>query len=154
MKRQITAIVTCFALALSGMAGTAVEAKSKKNNVVPLILGAAALGLLLNEMNKGKAQATVPTRGYSPYDDDYSDYFNPAPKPNRSRVVPAECLFEVNVNGKGRQVVSQRCMTELGMAKQLPAECAFDIRTYSGKRTVYGERCLRDYGYRIETAQY
>jgi hypothetical protein len=85
MKRQITAIVACFALALSGMAGTAVEAKSKKNNVVPLILGAAALGLLLNEMNKGKAQAAVPTRGYSPYDDDYNDYYNPAPKPNRNR---------------------------------------------------------------------
>ena len=68
--------------------------------------------------------------------------------------MPAECLFAVNVNGSGRQVVSQRCMTELGIGKHLPAECAFDIRTYSGKRTVYGERCLRDYGYRIETAQY
>ena len=44
MKRQITAFVTCIALALSGVAATPVDAKSKKNNVVPLILGSAALG--------------------------------------------------------------------------------------------------------------
>lgn len=144
MKRQLIAFATATALALSGLAAPA-EAKSKKNDVIKLLLGAAAVGLILNQMNQGKAQAVTP----QPYPNDWNNRY-----PAVGRSVPAECVMDVTVNGRLREVVSSRCLREFGVASQLPADCAFDIRTNAGTRTVYGPQCLRDYGYRIEQARY
>lgn len=149
MKRQMIAFAAATAVALSGLAAPA-EAKNKKNDMVKLLLGAAAVGLLLNQMNQGKAQAVTPLPGpqdWTSGDDGY-------PYPAVARSVPAECVMDVTVNGRLREVVSSRCLREFGIASQLPAECAFDIRTNAGTRTVYGPQCLRDYGYRIEQARY
>lgn len=147
MKRQMIAFATATALVLSGFAAPA-EARNKKNDMVKLLLGAAAVGLLLNQMNQGKAQATpLPGNGWANGNNGY-------PYPAVARTVPAECVMDVTVNGRLREVVSSRCVREFGVASQLPAECAFDIRTSAGTRTVYGPQCLRDYGYRVETARY
>lgn len=146
MKRQMIAFATAMAVALSGFAAPA-EAKSKKNDVIKLLLGAAAVGLILNQMNQGQARAVTPRP-------DPDDWNNGNPYPAVARTVPAECVMDVTVNGRLREVVSSRCLREFGVASQLPAECAFDIRTTAGTRTVYGPQCLRDYGYRIEQARY
>lgn len=144
MKRQLIAIATAAALALSGFAAPA-EARSKKNDMIKLLLGAAAVGLILNQMNQGKAEAVTPL----PNPNDWNNRY-----PAVGRSVPAECVMDVTVNGRLREVVSSRCLREFGGASQLPADCAFDIRTNAGTRTVYGPQCLRDYGYRIEQARY
>ena len=149
MKRQMIAFAAATAVALSGLAAPA-EAKNKKNDMVKLLLGAAAVGLLLNQMNQGTAQAVTPR----PQPDDWTNGNNGYPYPAVARSVPAECVMDVTVNGRLREVVSSRCLREFGVASQLPAECAFDIRTNAGTRTVYGPQCLRDYGYRIEQARY
>lgn len=148
MKRQMIAFATATAIALSGLAAPA-EAKKKNNDMVKLLLGAAAVGLLLNQLNQGKAQAVAPLPGNG-----WTNGNNGYPYPSVARTVPAECVMDVTVNGRLREVVSSRCLREFGVASQLPAECAFDIRTSAGTRTVYGPQCLGDYGYRIERARY
>ncbi len=141
MKRQMIAFVAASALALSGMS---VPAEAKNKDALKLIVGAAAVALLLQQMNKAEARPV--TRNPPP-----DDYY---PAPTQGRAIPSECLMDVTVNGRLREVVSSRCLREFGLAGSIPAECSFDIRTSAGKRTVYGPQCLRDYGYRIERARY
>lgn len=124
MKRQLIAFATATALALSGFAAPA-EARNKKNDMIKLLLGAAAVGLILNQMNQGKAEAVTPR----PKPDDWNNRY---PYPAVGRSVPAECVMDVTVNGRLREVVSSRCLREFGVARQLPADCAFDIRTSAG----------------------
>lgn len=154
MKRQLTAIVAATAIALSGMAAP-VEAKNNKD-ALKLILGAAAIGLLLNQMNKGAGAQPLfnpnPNPNSNPYPQpDWEDDYQPT---SARGTIPGECLMDVTVNNRLREVVSKRCLSEFGVSSRLPADCAFDIRTSVGNRTVYGPQCLRDYGYRIEQARY
>lgn len=146
MKRPLIAFATAAALVLSGFTAPA-EARSKNNDMIKLLLGAAAVGLILNQMNQGKAQPVVPRPEPNDWDDDYQ-------YPSAARKIPSECVMDVTVNGRLREVVSSRCLREFDVARNLPAKCAFDIRTNAGTRTVYGPQCLRDYGYRIEQARY
>ncbi|MCX8509210.1 MAG: hypothetical protein ORN49_10095 [Rhodobacteraceae bacterium] len=149
MSRQLIALTTAAALALSGFAAAPVEAKGK--DAIKLLLGAAAVGLLLNQMNQGQARATpLPSPNRWGNDDSEDDYRYPS----ATRSIPAECVMDVTVNGRLREVVSERCTREFGLARNLPEECAFDVRTNAGTRSVYGQQCLRDYGYRIEAARY
>ncbi len=149
MSRQLIALATAAAIAISGFAAVPAEAKGK--DAIKILLGVAAVGLLLNQMNQGKARASTvlppPDRWDNEYDDGYS-------QPTSGRLIPSECLMDVTVNGRLREVVSSRCARELGFAQQLPADCAFEVRTGAGSRSVYGPQCLRDYGYRIEAARY
>lgn len=151
MSRQLIALTTAAALALSGFTAAPAEAKSK--DALKLLLGAAAVGLLLNQLSKNNAQAVTrrpdPKRGDNDFDYD-GDYRQSVAR----QTIPSECLMDVTVNGRLREVVSSRCAREFGLAQQLPAECAFDVRTNAGSRSVYGPQCLRDYGYRVEVARY
>ena len=155
MKRQMIAGVTALALALSGLTIQPAEAKGKNNDALKLLLGAAAVGLLLSQMNGTQANPRgflAPTRRPDRSDDDWDD--DGRGRITRARLVPGECLMDVRVNGRLREVVSARCLGEMGVASRLPDECAFDIRTAAGRRTVYGPQCLRDYGYRIDAGGY
>lgn len=147
MKRHLIAATAALSLALSGLSMPAM-AKEKKDDLIKLLLGAAAVGLILNQANGGKLFA--PTRNRTVYDDDEVPPFSRQPE----RLIPGECAFEVNVNGRLREVVSERCTREFGLSGRLPAECAFDVRTSSGTRRVYGPQCLSDYGYRVASIRY
>ena len=152
MKRQMIAAITATALVLSGFVAEPASAKNK-NDVLKLLLGAAAVGLLLQQLNGAQARPAgvpAPTRRSNRNDNDWNDdgYMSQA------RTIPAECLIEVESNGRLREVVSARCLTAFGVAERIPDNCAFDIRTSAGRRTVYGPQCLRDYGYRVEAARY
>lgn len=165
MKRQMIAGITALALALSGMAIQPAAAKDK-NNTLKLLLGAAAIGILLNQMNGAQAASPrqflgVPqprdrddNRFWGDRDDDDDGYRSGYGHAIRAGTVPGECLRDVSVGGRLREVVSGRCLNQFGLAGSLPEECAFDIRTNSGRRTVYGQQCLRDYGYRIARSGY
>ena len=146
MKRQLIAFAAAAALALSGMVAPT-TARADDKDALKLILGAAAIGLLLNQMNKNKHKTGVNRNPQPDWDNDYE------PTDYRGSI-PGECVMDVTVNNRLREVVSQRCLREFGLAGRLPAECAFDIRTSVGNRTVYGPQCLRDSGYRIEQARY
>lgn len=147
MKRYLIAAVAALSLALAGAAPA--EAKDKKNNdVLKLLLGAAAVGLVLNQMNGGKLFA--PSRNRTSYDNDYV----PPRLGKPERLIPGECATDVTINGRLREVISDRCVREFGLSDRLPAQCAFDIRTSAGTRRVYGPQCLSDYGYRVATIRY
>lgn len=150
MKRQMIAALAATALMLSGIGVQPASAKGK-NDVLKLLLGAAAVGLLLNQMNRAQANpVAVPAPRPRPSRNEWDDdgYLSQA------RTIPAECLMEVESNGRLREVVSARCLTAFGVAGRIPDNCAFDIHTSAGRRAVYGPQCLRDYGYRIEAARY
>ncbi|WP_284165130.1 hypothetical protein [Frigidibacter sp. SD6-1] len=148
MKRQMISLAAAAAVALSGMAA---PARAEDKDVLKLLLGAAAVGLLINEINKNKKTAPV---ARSPYPEG-----DPWQKPDswkrkKAHYIPSECVMDVTIGGRLREVVSARCLKEFGLARKVPAECSFDIRTSVGTRTVYGPQCLRENGYRIEQARY
>lgn len=148
MRRTIIAAATAVSMAIAGAAPTPALADKDGKKVLGLILGAAAVGLLLNEMNRNRAPAVA----RNPTADDWQIW--PKSRPARLATIPGECLMDVTVDGRLRQVVSGRCAREFGVADNLPGECAFDIRTSVGARQVYGPSCLRDYGYRVASADY
>lgn len=161
MKRQLIAGAAALALVLSGLTVVPAEAKGKNNDALKLLLGAAAVGILLNQMNA--AQGATP-QGFltqrprhSPdiwSGDDEDNRWNGYGHAIRAGTVPGECLTDMRMDGRLREVVSGRCLNQFGLAGSLPDECAFDVRTSYGRRTVYGPQCLRDYGYRIDRARY
>lgn len=151
MSRQLIALTTAAALALSGLTAAPTEAKGK--DALKILLGAAAVGLLLNQLSKNNPQAVTRRPDPKRWEDDF-DYDGAYLPSAAQQAIPSECLMDVTVNGRLREVVSSRCTREFGLTQQLPAECAFDVRTNAGSRSVYGPQCLRDYGYRIETARY
>jgi len=152
MKRQMIAALSATALVLSGFVAQPASAKGK-NDVLKLLLGAAAVGLLLNQMNGNQADAN-PLYGQIPRPDPGLDDWDRGDGVSQGRIVPAECLMDVQTNGQLRQVVSGRCMTAFGISGRMPEACGFEIRTNAGRRMVYGRQCLRDYGYRFENARY
>ncbi|MCY1126529.1 hypothetical protein OU426_06660 [Frigidibacter sp. RF13] len=151
MKRQMISLAAAAALALSGMAA---PARAEDKDVLKLLLGAAAVGLLINQVNKNKNKTDRVTRNPYPYVGDDWTYQGDDRNHKKARYIPSECVMDVTVGGRLREVVSARCLKEFGLARKVPAECGFDIRTSVGTRTVYGPQCLRDYGYRIEQARY
>lgn len=140
MKKQIVAAVTAIALTITSAAATPAMAQDRGNDALKVLLGAAAIGLLLSQANKDKrndGKATVKRNSRH-------DYWDHRKKPVYSkRRIPAQCVFSV----RGHDVVSARCLQEYGIARNVPSRCAFVINTSWGKRTVYGSRCLRDRGY-------
>ena len=142
MKKQMIAAVTAIALALTSAAATPAMAQSRENDALKVLLGAAAIGLLLSQANKDKrSKEKAKVTRHKPYDD-----WKPRKKKvHHKKYIPAQCVFSV----RGHQVVSARCLQEYGIARNVPSRCAFVINTSWGQRTVYGSRCLKDRGYRL-----
>lgn len=179
MKSRLIAAVTAAAVALGGLAATPVSAKDHRDNdALKIILGAAAAGLIINELNKnGGNRRAQPAQIYVPpfgndggYGDGYyrnrDGYFGDGNhggrdgyqrnwnrsdqhRSRRSHRVPAECVYEVRTSNGWRDVVSSSCMRQFGLSRSLPRECGFQIRTNGGRSTVYGPNCLERYGWRV-----
>lgn len=139
MKSRIIAAVAAGAVALSTALATPAAAWSEREqNALAAILGALAVGAIINDLDKDNNKRRHPPRN----------------EPVRARVIPGECVYQVRTNRGMRDVVSPRCMDEFGLAHRLPAECAFDVRVKGKNRTVYGPRCLGQYGWRVGEARY
>lgn len=162
MKSRLIAAVTAAAVALGGLAATPAHAEKRNNDALKIILGAAAVGLIVNELNKSnrnsrsdRAQVYVPPfgndDGYYRQQDGYRDwrYDDNRYRNSRSQRIPSECIYDVRTSDGRRDVVSASCMREFGLSRSLPQECAFQIRTNGGRSTVYGPNCLSRYGWRI-----
>lgn len=145
MKRQLIAATAALSLALPGMSSPAL---AKDKDLLKLLLGAAAVGLVLNELNGG--QLFRSGRAPATYDHETDVPF----RRKADNLIPGECAMALTVNGRVREVVSDRCVREFGLDRKLPAECAFDIRTSAGTRRVYGPQCLSDYGYKVASINY
>ncbi len=147
MKRHMIAAAAALSLALSGMAAPAAAKDRKDDQLLKLILGAAAIGLVMNQMNGGQLFGPKPAPAPQPAP-------QPLPSYQTQRLIPGECAMDVMVGGRLRQVVSASCAREFGLTARLPAECAFDLQTTAGVRSVYGPQCLSGYGYRVAQIRY
>lgn len=157
MKTRLIAAVTALAVALSGLAVTpAVALNQKEQRALALILGAVALGVIINNEDKKRSQPKpVPVRRWQPQPGQQPPYHRGRGDDRwRNRTIPAECVYDVRTGSGRRQVVSKTCLSEFDFDRGLPAECAFEIRTERGRREVYGPRCLQEFGYRIEDVRY
>ncbi len=148
IKSRLIALVAATALAL-GVAAPASALNEREQNALALILGAVALGAIINDANKKKNRPTVSRYGNDYYDDDRRGDDRDRWHRKHQRVIPAQCSFQVRGSHGRRDVVSARCLSEFGMGRNLPRECAFDVRAGHDTRRVYGARCLMENGYRI-----
>lgn len=164
MRTRLIALVSAAAIAV-GAAAPAVALSEREQNTLALILGAVAIGAVINEANKNKTRrAPVTTRHYSGYwtDGRYRDdhgyptdhryryrYDDEHSKYRKGRTIPQECTFPIRSNGGRQSVVSARCLSEFGIDRHLPRDCAFDLRVGYENRRVYGARCLQRNGFRI-----
>lgn len=172
MKSRLIAAVTAVAIAFTSATAAPAFADSRTDKqVLTLLLGAAALGLILNESKKKKERrAATVSRDISPFlppvgrdrdrrwdRDRYRDHDwdrRRGHNDRRHRLLPARCAYELkNYNGRSR-VVSRQCLADYGMHRGLPRECAFEAKGKRGWGTVYGARCLHRNGYKIANIQF
>jgi hypothetical protein len=150
IKSRLIALVAATALAF-GAAAPASALNEREQNALALILGAVAIGAIINDANKNTNRPTVSRYGNSYwYDDRYDDDRGHRYKNKKHRhVIPAQCSIQIRSSRGTRDVVSARCLSEFGMGRDLPRQCAFDVRAGREMRRVYGARCLMANGYRI-----
>ena len=147
MKRHLIAAVTAAALALTTIAATPAAAKND-NDAAKFILGAIALGLIVDQLSRDRDRPRHTPVRPAPH---VPPVVHPRPQ---ARFVPAECVYKVPYKQGWRDVVSHRCMHDKGLARYLPTACAQNLKVYGAVRKAYGAVCLSDYGYRIERARY
>lgn len=136
MTRNFIAAITAAAIALGSLTATPAAALDDRETL-RLLLGAIAVGVLVNELHQNSQNNRQPARVSS-----------------RSRAIPSECVFEVRTRRGWRDVVGQNCVSRAGMRGELPAACGFEVRGTRHNRVVYSVNCLRDKGYRIGAARY
>ncbi|MCB2136374.1 MAG: hypothetical protein KDE08_10585 [Rhodobacteraceae bacterium] len=154
MKNRLIAAITATAIAMTSAMSTPALADSKTDKqVLTLLLGAAALGILLNESKKNDRLATTPLpddRYVPPFQRDH-DYDREGSwmKWHKKRLLPSRCAYQMRNKYNHGEVVSYRCLADYGLHRRLPKECGFDIRGRRGTEFVYGAKCLIRNGYRF-----
>jgi hypothetical protein len=160
MKTRLIAATAAAALAFGSVTAAPAFADSKRDKqVLTLLLGAAALGLILNESKKkdrrNAGNVWKNDQSYNPY------FLRDQDKDRRrghhdrqGRLLPSICAYDLkSYNGRSR-VVSRQCLADYGMHRGLPQECAFEAKGKRGWDVVYGARCLRQNGYEIANLQF
>ncbi len=140
MKSRLVAIVAAAGLAIAG-AAPAAALSEREQNALSIILGAAALGLLLKEANKDDKHASRRDDDWRKHGRGWNGY--------GYRTIPIQCSFPIRSSQGPRNVVSQRCLNQFGIYRDLPRYCAFDVRIGRESRRVYGANCLKNAGFRI-----
>lgn len=133
MSRKLIAAVTAFAIALTGMTTTPASALSEAETR-RLLLGALALGLIINELDKPDRR---PVQGAPVYTRD------------RRAIIPAACIAQVRNRGRVTDVVTQRCVEQSGLRVRLPRDCGLWINRHGHRSVVYATSCLSENGFRI-----
>ncbi|MCB2128364.1 MAG: hypothetical protein KDE03_04635 [Rhodobacteraceae bacterium] len=137
MFRKLVTMTAGLSLVLT-LAAPAQAFDNTQSNALSLLLGAATIGLILNDAKKG-------TSDNRRYGDDQRYHAG-----RNHRVLPLQCAFPLS-DRKGRRsdVLSERCLAGYGLDRRLPQSCAFDIRDRRGRLTVYDAKCLTRSGYKI-----
>ena len=168
MMKRLTTTLSAAAVALAGLVAAPAPARADEEDLIKLLLGAAAVGLIVTEANRRGAftsrAAPPPFPGFQPPGhrsppglgngrrDDWRDGNRDGRRDDRlgrDRVVPASCLFDLPGHYGPRPVVGARCVQGWDRRAAMPPACLFEARTGRGERQVYGLECLRDRGYRV-----
>ena len=167
MTRKLIATIAAAAIALSGLTATPAAALDDRE-VVKLLLGAAAVGVLVNELNKKNKKEIAAENAYrnntsyryddnryddNRYDNNRYDNNSRSSRANRNRVIPQACVFDIRTRNGYRDVVSGHCVERSNFRGNLPKDCKFQVRRNGRSQTVYGANCLRDRGIRIASAR-
>lgn len=159
VKTRFIAFLTAGALALGAASPAAAASDGQK--VVNTILGIAALGAIIHQIDKNKKKSE-PKRD-TRYDYRHGDRYGKDRdrwerehrhedhrREARALRVPAACVISVSGRNGRSQAVSEDCLNRSRFEGKLPRACAFDIRTDRGaRRTVYGTSCLQGRGVHI-----
>lgn len=165
MMKRLTTTLSAAAVALAGLVAAPAPARADEEDLIKLLLGAAAIGLIVNEANRrgglAARAAPPPFQGFPQQGFQPPGHRNPpgvrngqrddwrGDRRDRDRIVPASCLFDLPGRYGPRPVVGARCVNGWDQRAAMPPACLFDVRTRQGERQVYGLECLRDRGYRI-----
>ena len=142
MTRKLTVALAAFAIAITGLTATpAVALGDRERDALKIILGAAAIGLIVNQIEKRNDRRQTPAYTTRPN----RDYWK--------RPIPADCIYEIRGSRGWESVVGKRCIQRSNYRGRLPEACEFRVRGKNHNRTVYGLRCLRSKGFRVETVR-
>ena len=129
MTRRVLSLALAGSIALTSIGLAAAPARADHDDTAKVLLGAAALFLLLNHANK--ADNNEPTYGH--------------------KALPRRCRSVIRTHRGTARVYSRSCLESTlsnASVRKLPGKCKTSIRTNHGWRTVYQERCLRRFGWR------
>lgn len=130
MSRRVLSLALAGSIALTSIGLTAAPARADHDDTAKVILGAAALFLLLNHANKA--------------DNDPQYTYG-------RKALPRKCRSVIRTHHGTARIYSRGCLkSKLSKAsfRSLPGQCKTSIRTNHGWRTVYKERCMRRLGWR------
>lgn len=163
--RRLSGYAVAGSIVLGSVLATATPAAAlgdTERDVLRALAATAAIGLVVKEVNDNKkkkaAREAEEARRYygRNYDwDDKNQYRNKDQRRNwdhkrdARRVIPAECVQQLRLGNRMREVVPARCAERSVDARYLPAHCAFDLRGDRGARRAYGLNCLRENGIRV-----
>ncbi|PCD76426.1 hypothetical protein [Pseudothioclava arenosa] len=154
--KAFTSMLAAAAIALGALAATTSPAAAmgkQDKQVLGALIGLGVLAAIVDSANDNRRDPPPATR----YDDrrwdrdyDRDDRWRKPAHVDRRYMIPAQCVENVRIRGKLREVVSGRCIARNRVELRLPRECRFDIRDRHGDRTtVYGRNCLEQEGYRV-----
>ncbi len=151
LMRGATATAAAAAIAATAVTASAAPARaSSSSDLLKLLAGAAAVGLIVRELDRG---ARAKPRDHGRID--------PAPKKRgkghgaggrhrSTTAIPQHCQLRTRGNHRGDSYYSARCLRGAGLSpRQLPNRCETRLRTRNGHVQAYSGRCLRDAGFRV-----
>lgn len=152
MKSRFIAGLAALALGLTAVTATPAMADRQSDNLLKLLLGGAAVALVIKELKDKKKKSTpVYQQPRNPRWDDRDRRRDQHGW--RNRMIPSRCVVQVRTHSGRQSFVSGECVEDYGFRKSLPKSCAFELRGPRGKRDFYGSQCLARNGYQIDYAR-
>ncbi|RYG91096.1 hypothetical protein EU803_08325 [Loktanella sp. IMCC34160] len=141
MKKPLIALLLSATIAWTGAAPTAVQAGDDED-LLRILLGIATVAIIADAVNDRRNQSQPANNGQN---------WNHHVIPSRQRVLPAECVVEVDVRrGRDITMLGRRCMERnYRWANRLPEQCELTVETRRHDRSGYSIPCLRRAGYEI-----
>lgn len=155
MRLLLTASVIIVGLALKPA-----PAAAGRDDVVGVIAGLIALGVVAAAINDAQSSPAQPVKPKSvarkPAKDPLGD-LRPLSRadhfggPKGRYVLPRRCLARYQSSDGRTPALGKRCLQRhYPRVAELPARCERRARTEKGPRVVYAPQCLRRAGYRVE----
>lgn len=163
-NRMFITSILALSLAITGISST--QARADAEDVAKIIAGVAAVAIIGAAIanRKDRRREHVTTRTYDPYWGGNQGGLNrghgyqyqkphhkarPFPNRARNKLLPRQCLIQVNSRDKGRvRGYSGPCLqNKYARFNRLPRQCATRIGNHGKRRVIYKEQCLQRYGY-------
>lgn len=141
MKRPLIASLLSVTIAFSSVAATPVRAGNDED-LLKILLGIATIAIIADAANDRRDQSQQTNGGQ-----DWNHHAIPA----RQRVLPAQCVVEVDAR-RGRDVtmLGRRCMERnYRWVNRLAERCEMTVEARRHDRRGFSIHCLRRAGYEI-----